>query len=254
MKFGLGFDNLALDFKNAIMKKILFILPIFLFALTAMAQELPVIEVEGKSEISVMPDEVQINVSLIEKSMNVKDVTNALNKKTKSIKEALEKTGIKEYEFTIDNYYVNVNRIYTKGTSRDSGYVATQNVKILVKNIDADMVKMVETLHQTANMGFNLSFNISEEQKKAHDKQLLELAIADAKSKAETIAGALGIDKINVHKVNYTSGQNNFQPIMMRSESMMMKSADAYQAPIFSPEAQKLTDRILVSFSFAAKP
>lgn len=237
------------------MKKILFILPVFLFALTAMAQEIPLIEVEGKSEISVMPDQALIHVNLMEKAMNVKDVTNALNKKTKSIKDAMEKTGIKDYEFTVDNYYVNVNRIYTRGTSKDSGYVATQNVKIVVKNIDEDMVEVVETLHQTANMGFNVSFNISEGQKKTYDKQLLELAIADAKTKAETIAASLGIDKVKVQKVIYTTGQNNFQPIMMRSESMMVKSADDYQEPVFSPEAQKLTDRILVAFSFfATKP
>lgn len=239
--------------KTNIMKKLL-IAPLFflLLTVTAFSQEnIPLIEVEGTSEISVMPDEAIIHLSLMEKAMKVADVTNALNKKTKSIEDALKKTKVKDYDFTVDNYYVSVNRVYSRGTSRDSGYVASQTIKVRVRNIDKDLVKITESLHQTADMGFNIQFNISDNVRKSSEQKLLELAIADARSKADIIAKSLGIQNIQVHRVNYTSGSNNLYPVMRQAKTMMaMDMAESRQEPTFSPEEQKLNDKVLVAFTF----
>lgn len=234
------------------MKKLLITALFLLSAVTAFSQEnIPLIEVEGTSEISIMPDEAIIHLNLMEKALKVADVTNALNKKTKSIEDALKKTKVKDYDFTVDNYYVSVNRVYTKGTSRDSGYVASQTIKVRVRNIDEDLVKITESLHQAANMGFNIQFNISDKARKSSEQKLLELAIADAKSKADIIAQSLGIQNIQVHSVNYTSGLKNFNPVMRQAKTMMaMDMAESRQEPTFSPEEQKLTDKVLVSFTF----
>jgi uncharacterized protein len=234
------------------MKKLLITALFLLSAVTVFAQEnIPLIEVEGTSEISIMPDEAIIHLSLMEKAMKVADVTNALNKKQnpKSIEDALKKTKVKDYDFTVDNYYVSVNRVYTKGTSRDSGYVASQTIKVRVRNIDKDLVKITESLHQTADMGFNIQFNISDNVRKSSEQKLLELAIADARSKADIIAKSLGIQNIQVHRVNYTSGGNNLYPVMRQAKTMMAMD-ESRQEPTFSPEEQKLTDKVLVSFTF----
>jgi uncharacterized protein len=233
------------------MKKIILFSPILFLSLSMMAQQIPLIEVEGKSEISIMPDEANIQISLVEKAMNVSDATNALNKKTKSIEEALKKTGIEDYDFFVDNYYVYVNRIYTKGTSKDSGYVASQNVRVVVRNIEKDLVKITETLHQTTDMGFNIQLIVSDKLKKASEKQLLELAIEDAKLKADIIAKSLGIEKIKVHRVNYNAQTENFYPVMREAKMMMATTAmDVSEEPIFRPEERKLQDKVIVVFTF----
>ncbi len=237
------------------MKKILFAFPFLFFSITGFTQTqfIQLIEVEGTSEISVLPDEAILNVNLSEKAMSVPEVTNSLNKKTKSIQDALKKSGVVDYEFNVDNYYVNINRIYSRGSARDSGYVASQNVKVTVKNPDTDLVKIVETLHTTANMGFNIQFTISEPQKKSYDQKLLELALDDAKQKAEIIAKQLNIGEISVYRVNYGAQSNNYQPIMMRQEAMMVKASDDREEPVFNPEEQKLNDRVMVSYTFKDK-
>jgi uncharacterized protein len=233
------------------MKKSILILPLLFLSLAMMAQQIPMIEVEGKSEISIMPDEAHIQLSLVEKAMKVSDATNALNKKTKSIEDALKKTGIKDYDFFVDNYYVYVNRIYTKGTSKDSGYVASQNVRVVVKNIDKDLVRITETLHQTADMGFNVQLTVSDKLRKTSEKQLLEMAIEDAKYKAGIIANSLGIGKIRVHRVNYNAQIDNFYPVMREAKMMMASSAmDVSEQPIFRPEERKLNDKVVVVFTF----
>ena len=233
------------------MKKIIFFLPILFLSLSMMAQQIPLIEVEGKSEISIMPDEANIQLSLVEKAMKASDATNALNKKTKSIEEALKKTGIKDYDFFVDNYYVYVNRIYAKGTSKDSGYVASQNVRVVVRDIEKDLVKITETLHQTADMGFNVQLTVSDKLKKASEKQLLELAIEDAKFKADIIAKSLGIEKIKIHRVNYNAQTENFYPVMREAKMMMASTAmDVSEEPIFRPEQRKFHDKVIVIFTF----
>lgn len=236
------------------MKKLLYFLPLFLLAFTAFAQkEIPLIEVEGVSEVSVMPDEAVIQINLVEKALKVADATNGLNKKTKSIEDALKKTKVKDYVFTVDNYFVNVNRIWTNNSSKDSGYVASQNIKIKLKNTGDNLVKITETLHQTADMGFQVQFVVSDELRKSTEKQLLELALADANSKAETIAKVMGIQNIRVFNVSYGAANNNY-PVMLKAASRMEMSAmDAYESPVFNPDVQKISDRVRVAYTFLDK-
>jgi uncharacterized protein len=246
------FEPIIRVIKFCFMIKSILILPLLFISLAIMAQQIPLIEVEGKSEISIMPDEAHIQLSLVEKAMKVSDATNALNKKTKSIEDALKKTGVKDYDFFVDNYYVYVNRIYTKGTSKDSGYVASQNVRVVIKNTDKDLVKITETLHQTADMGFNVQLTVSDKLRKASEKQLLELAIEDAKYKAGIIAKSLGIEKIKVHRVNYNAQTDNFYPVMREAKMLMTSSSmDVSEEPIFRPEERKLNDKVIVIFTFA---
>ena len=230
-------------------KYILF--PIFLLVIStsAIAQEKSGIMVEGISEMKVMPDEALISISLSEKALTTAAVTNALNKKAKAVEDALKKSGVSEYSFTADNYFVSINRVYTKGSAKDSGYVAAQNLRVVVKNTEKDLVKMVESLQQAADMGFQLIFRISEEKQKSYQEDLLKEALKDARNKATIIARSLGLGDIQPFHIDYTSSQP-FQPVMYRAEAMMMKSADARTEPTFSPEEQTISDRVKVVFTF----
>lgn len=258
MYFTIGvITNLNLNFNLYFMKKLLFLLPVLLSPLFTQAQQqqqpITSIDVDGASEIKVMPDEATLVMNLRELGIKVSDVTNKLNLKTKTIEDAIKKAGVKDYKFVVDNYYVNINRIYSKGSSKDSGYIATQNIKVVVKHIDNNVVKIVESINQSADMTYNVSFGISESQRKAYEQNLLELALQDAKRKADIIAKTMGIDQIRVYKVNYSNGAS-FQPIDYRMETMRLASPMGERTePTFSPEEQQLSDRVNVSFTFNNK-
>lgn len=228
----------------------MFILPFLIVSMTMMAQQIPLIEVEGNSEVSLMPDEALILISLSEKAMTVADATNGLNKKTKAIEDALKKSGVKTYRLFVDNYYVNVNRIFTRGSSRDSGYVASQSLRVRVSDLEKDLIKVTETIQQTGNPGFNLSLQVSDELKKAVEEELLEKAIADAMRKAKVIAKSIGVKDIHVHKVNYTSPSQGFYPVMREARVAMAADTTPRDEPTFRPEERKISDKVLVSFTF----
>jgi len=232
------------------MKKYI-LLPVFILLLTVSvnAQEKPRITVEGVSEMKIMPDEALLTISLSEKALTTAEVTNALNKKSKAVSDALKNSGVTGYTFTADNYYVSINRIYTKGSAKDSGYVASQNLRVVVKKTEEDLIKVVETVQQAADMGFQLEFRVSEEKQKSSQEDLLKAALADARKKANIIAGSFELGEIKPFHIDYTSGYS-FQPVMYRAEAMMMKSADSRTAPTFNPEEQTISDRVKVIFTF----
>lgn len=232
------------------MKKLIFTLPVFFLYFSVLAQQIPSIEVEGVSEISILPDEAILFIQLSEKALKVSDATNRLNKKTKALEDAIKKSGAKNYEFYVDNYNVYVNRIYTKGTAKDSGYVASQNVRVRITDLEKELVKITEAVHQSGNMGFSVSMQVSDKLKKESQTKLLEMAIKDAEQKAETIAKALKIEKIKVHKVQYTPQGNVYFPIMREAKMAMADMNEIREAPVFRPEEQKLTDKVIVIFSF----
>lgn len=232
------------------MKKYILI-PAFIFLLTisANAQEKPRITVEGISEMKIIPDEALITISLSEKALTTAAVTDALNKKSKAVTDALKKSGVSDYTFTADNYYVNINRIYTKGSAKDSGYVASQNLRVVVKNTEQDLIKIVETVQQSADMGFQLAFRVSEERQKSFQEDLLKDALTDARQKAKIIANSFELGELKPYHIDYSSSQP-FQPVMYRAEAMMMKSADSRTEPTFNPEEQTISDRVKVIFTF----
>ncbi|WP_339923645.1 SIMPL domain-containing protein [uncultured Cyclobacterium sp.] len=233
------------------MKKLLAIVCLFIgFQVMSMAQETSKISVDGKSEIKVSPDEALVRVSLTTKAMKTADATEGLNRKAAEVTNALKKSGVKNYELKADNYFVNINRVYTKGTSRDSGYVASQTLRVLVKDTGEDLVKVIEALHSNVDMGFQLELQLSENKKKEYETELLQLAIKDAKNKAELIANSLDLEKITVHQVFYGEAPGTYQPKMYRSEAMMINADNQRTAPTIQPDEQTLSDQVKVIFTF----
>lgn len=212
-------------------------------------QEIPQISVVGQSQLEVMPDEALLTVSLNAKAMETATATNELNRKATQVKTALEDSKVKGYELTAENYYVNVNRIYVKGSSKDSGYVASQTMEILVRDTGEDLLKVMQALHGSADMGFRLAYKLSDETKKNYLEKLLEMAIVDAQRKAKVIAANLDIDEISVHRVNYQGGES-FQPVAYGNETYRMKAADQAEPPTLQPGKQTLSERVHIIFTF----
>ncbi|MBN3583620.1 SIMPL domain-containing protein [Algoriphagus aestuarii] len=218
-----------------------------LLAIPVLAQDdmtIPLIEVEGFAERKVAPDEAVFSINLEEKAMKVTDATDVLNAKTKKLAQALEKAKIKDYKLVADNYSVNLNRIYRSGYSRDSGYVATQNLRITTNSKNVDMQKIVEAIQSSGDMSFNLNFQVSEATQKSLENELLTEALKNAESRAELIAETLNIKSIRVHRVSLSASQPVYKMEMMSAR------ADASAPPLISPDDQSLQKRVIVKFTY----
>lgn len=207
------------------------------------------IEVEGNSEIMIVPDEGVIHITVQKKAMTVAEATKTLNADTKKIIDGFKKSGL-DYELTANNYYVNVNRIYEKGTSKDSGYVASQNLKVTIKDIEKELPQAVELVNTSGDHSVNVNFSISKEMEKSYKDQLLELALKDAQEKAQKIAEVMDLNNVKTQKVQYVSTQVIPRTYMMKANVMAFDAMESREAPSFVPEEQTISDRILVTFVF----
>jgi uncharacterized protein len=238
------------------MKKILIVFGLFLGMLPyVMAQtnslldyiNKPVVEVEGTSEIKVLPDEALILVTISIKGNQIPTITSQLNKKVRNLEEELKKTKLKNYQLTIDNYSIFPNTVHKKEGWVEEGYVANQTLKIRVNDTGEDLIKIIEKVQQTQEINFNLSFRLSDQLQKRMEDTLIELAIKDAKRKAQLIALGFGFENIQVLKVTYSSG-GGFQPVYQNKQMRVAMEFDMASSPMVIPEEMTLTDRILVSF------
>lgn len=233
------------------MKKYLTIALLLVIALPVFAQDnmtVPLIEVEGYSERKVAPDEATFQVNLEEKSMKVTDAVNVLNRKTEALANSLKKAKIKDYKLIADNYSVDVNRIYLKGSSKDSGYVARQNLRIVTNSKNEDLQKIVEAIQNSGDMSFAMSFGVSEITKKNLDDQLLQEALKNAESRALLIGQTLGIKHLRVHRVSLSADQPQYMPKMqmMRSSSMDLEAAPT----MINPDDQTIQKRVFVKYTY----
>ncbi|MEX2594477.1 MAG: SIMPL domain-containing protein [Anditalea sp.] len=231
-------------------KTILVTFGLLAFLHLAQAQTLRTIEVEGNSEMMIIPDEALIDITVQKKAMTVAEATKDLNAASKRIADAFQQSDL-TYDLTANNYYVNVNRIYQKGTSKDSGYVASQNLKIKIKSIEKELAKAVELINKIGDQSVHVNFDISKEMEKSYKDQLLESALKDALSKAGKISEIMDLKNTTVHKVQYVSEEAINRSFQMRASAMMYdRTTEAREDPIFMPEEQKISDRILVTFVF----
>jgi uncharacterized protein YggE len=213
-------------------------------------QNLRTIEVEGNSEMMIIPDEATIHITVHKKAMTVADATKALNAASKQIADAFENSDLTSYDLTANNYFVNINQVYHKGTSKDSGYVASQNLKVRIRDIEKELAMAVEMINLTGDQSIQVNFEISSDMKKKYKNQLLEEALLDAQAKVKRISEIMDLKNPSVHKIQYLS-QQGFQPsYQMKTSAMRFDAAESREEPVFMPDEQKIDDRILVVFVF----
>jgi uncharacterized protein len=227
--------------------------PLFIFLLSIQttllkAQDVPLIEVEGKSEIKVRPDQAMINIHLREIALQASDASQKLNQKATQILENLKKRQIPDYEAHTSNYFVTINRIYRERSTLDSGYVATQTLNLQINEIENAILQVMEVLGDFAELNYAVNFQMSDSLQKSKDRELLTLALENARDKALTIAAALELGEIYVKQVKHLVKDQNYWPPMRMSADFKAESAGT--PPVFLPEDQTLTDRVTVIFGF----
>lgn len=208
-------------------------------------QQIPLIEVEGYAERKINPDEAVFSIQLVEKASKVSEATNILNKKTQILADELKKAKIRDFKLVADNFSVDINTVYRSGTSRDSGYVARQILRIITSPTNEDLQKIVEAIQSAGEMSYDLNFTISEATRKSLEDTLLAEALKDAEARANLVGNTLGLRGLRVFHVAL---EQNFrpQPVYMTNAKMASESADM----LIQPDDQTLNKRVFVKYTY----
>ena len=173
------------------------------------------IKVTGKSKLSVSPDQTKIKLCV--KSFGENYSTALANSKfdAKSIKEVLKSCGIKEKELKSTDFYTNerterYEKENGKYAYRSLGYEVTHYMKLIFDNDNKFLGKL---LYRLSNLDCAPSIDISHIVKnpELYKSELIELAVVDAKRKAQSLVNASGVVLGNIIHMDYSFQKITFE-------------------------------------------
>jgi len=190
------------------------------------------IVVSGEGEVFAVPDIATFSLSVIEEAKEVEDAQTEATRKANEIIAYLKSVGVEERDIKTTNY--NVYPRYEYRETSGSGIVRPGGERVLVgfevsQSLTVkvrDTEKAGEILSGVGARGVSdisgLSFTIDDEDELKAEAR--EMAINDAKEKAEALARDLGVDLIRI--VGFNEGGDYYpMPLYARAESLTFDSA-----------------------------
>jgi uncharacterized protein YggE len=200
--------------------------------------------VTGTGKVTATPDIAVVSVGVKAQGTTVKLVQQELNTNNNKIIDAVKKLGIDAKDIQTSNYSVQPMYEYSAKTPKISGYQASTNIVIKVRNIDKanDVIDAATT--NGANQVGGLNFDIDDKTKLENEARTK--AVAEAKSKAQTAAKTAGFTLGNV--INYTEGFGGNSRLMYDKALPMAGGGEAASVPT---QIEAGSDEISVTVSLS---
>lgn len=179
------------------------------------------ISISGYAEQKVVPDTATLNIGVVVQSATSKEASDENAALMSAVIAELKAIGLQDKE--IQTSYVSVYPIYdyTNGTQTITAYSASNSVQVTTKNLD----NLSEIIDRSAAAGANeiggVSFSVSDEMQKQLREDLINEAVADASSKATTLAKSLGvkIKDVQTSSISESSGSRVYYDYAMPTAS-----------------------------------
>lgn len=147
-------------------------------------------QVNGEGVVDVKPDIALLTVGVQTSGSSVKRAQDQLNEAINKVSKAIKNLGIEDKDIKSTNYNIYPAYDYLGGTQRVTGYTASTNLSIKVRDID----KVNEVIDTSAANGANqiggISFDVDD--KKQAENEARKKAVEDAKTKAEAASKIAG--------------------------------------------------------------
>jgi len=210
-------------------------------------EEMNAISVSGESEIEVMPDKAEVYVSIVTNSTSAKEAKDEAAEIFSRVKSALLKAGIKAENIESNSYAITPiyewNDIFKRSDFK--GYQVTHTIKVTTTEINKTGDIIDASVNAGANQIDSVAFDLSKELEKETYHEALTQAAALAKTKASSIADALGVKLGNVKTVSESSGY--YTPYVNYYRSDISGSAEMAKSEI-APQKLTVTGMISVSY------
>lgn len=175
-----------------------------------------IINVVGSAKVSVSPDMGILNIRLSETKSKMNEAVSSLGKKSNYYFEVLKGLSFKEEEIKTTSFAISKNRVYKNRQYIDSGYIASQNIKLEFHYDKKVISKILNRFSKSdEQIDFSFNFKVSEKLKKDVQLQIIESAIEDAKLKSERISSSSGLSLKKIKNISY--GHNGNSNNVMKS-------------------------------------
>lgn len=199
------------------------------------------ISVQGESEFTVSPDEASIEIGVETTGKTAQDASQANAAAMDNIKKALSLVGVTAEDIKTSSY--NFYPTYDNNNRQHISYYKAENTITVTTNDITKVSKIIDTAAKYGASNVNsVTFGIKDS-KKYQDKAL-QLAAADAKAKANTIAAAFGRNLVNIVSVDGNNVRiENYMP-----QTIMMKAVSADVSTPINAKNLNVSAKISVTF------
>lgn len=203
------------------------------------------ISVTGQGEASGAPDQAQVNAGVQVLANTVVEASRQNQAVVEKIMSALEEQGIPQENIQTTNYSIWAEQDYNESRgSRITGYRVSNVVNVRIDDIG----KIGDVLAAVTNAGANtihgIQFGVKDT--KALERTAREAAMADARARAEALAGLAGVQLGEVLSISTSFSGGPPRPMMSRSFDMAEAAAPV---PGISPGEQSVSVQIHATFA-----
>jgi uncharacterized protein YggE len=203
--------------------------------------------VQGQGKVSAVPDIATLSVEVSQDGADLDPILTQVRKQMNTILEVVKSHGIEEKDIRTDMFQVHPKFEQDKrGNPRRIGYVVTNRVSIKVRDLKKTGKVLTAVLGAGATSVNGPDFEIDNPE--AVERQALAAATRDARTKAQAVAEAAGVQlgeimTINPQSVNWPSPR---RPMMMRA--MAMAASMEAEEPMRAGE-QTLTGYVTLTYA-----
>ena len=155
--------------------------------------------------------------------------------------DALKAAGLQQNETSTSSFFIKPNYNYSKYGDRGNlmGFTVSNSIHIESSNIDS-VSQWIDTAVQAgANIVNDIYFSVSEEKLQKIKNVLLKEAVANAKSKADIVAGAAGINVGGIKSIMVE--ELGFPPVPGPLYAKSVSSDEVSSTPILAGEQEVST-------------
>ena len=209
----------------------------------------PSVTAQGEAVITAEPDQAQIDIGVLTQARTAPDAAKENAEKLGRVLAQIKKLLGRGDEVKTTGYSLNPNYRYPQGGKPEiTGYTAANVLQIRTGNLDS-VGKLIDAGMQAgANQINRLVFTLKDEH--SAQVQALRMAAQKAQSKAEEMAGSLGLKVVRV--LSLTENERGVRPIIAQTRGMQAEAlSSAAPTPV---EAGTIEVRSSVTLSAEIGP
>lgn len=216
--------------------------PIPLSVNSVVTQKMDAFTVSGEGKVSISPDMAVVTVGVQTTGNTVKATQDDLNRRINAVSEAVKRLGISDADIQTSNYSIYPDYDFQAPLQRITGYNASSNLVINIKDLDITNDVIDTATAQGANSVSGVTFDVEDKEKAQNEAR--ELAVTDAKKKAQTAANIAGfsLGKIVNYSENFGGGGIGPLPYMARDIALESVKTDV------QPGSQEILVNVSLSY------
>lgn len=209
---------------------------------SVVTQKQELFSVTGEGKITVVPDTAIVSLGISLNKPTVKAAQDEVNSVISEITKSLKTLSIDAKDIKTSNYSIYPQYDYqTTGGNRISGYQVSANLTVKIREFDkVNQVIDTATAKGANNVG-GVQLTVDDARQKELLQQAREMAVKDAKTKAESLASAAGMTLGKI--VNIQEDANNFPRPMG-----MMAVADSSVKTNIEPGSTDVTTSVTLFY------